>query len=154
MQVIDSLTENSNLGEPPTARETHARCSTVNPFQQLLDMPRGRSSITGVVHCAPGSKGHVSRLLVAIQQAGRIKTTDLCVETGLSSNLIWGLLKGPRARGAVEFADGIWRVGPHSEAEHKALMDAARLLRRHGWRVQPPSCQDDPVNFDGDSDEQ
>lgn len=153
MQTIDSTGKNSNLSEPSLARETQFACSTPNPFQQLLDMPRGRGSITGAVHCAPGSKGHVSRLLAAIQQAGRIKTADLSDATGLSSNLIWGLLKGPRARGAVEFAEGVWCVGPQSEAERKALMAAASLLRRHGWRVQPPSCQDDATDTDGDSDE-
>lgn len=77
--------------------------------------------------------------LAYLREAGPTSTMTLCHLLELESRLVWGLLKAPRQRGQVAFADGLWSVVDGYDARLRAdLAAAARLLRSNGWRVLPP----------------
>jgi hypothetical protein len=66
-------------------------------------------------------------------------TSTLSSLIGLESKLVWGLLKAPRQRGQVRYADGMWSaINEYDDELQRELSTAAALLRRHGWTVRPP----------------
>lgn len=81
----------------------------------------------------------VGYLLYMMDCAAALSTVDLARATGLESRLVWGLLKAPRERGQVRFADGLWSLNhDYVEQQHDDVVRAAALLRSNGWSVEPP----------------
>jgi len=105
----------------------------VNPFQQLIN--QAESTVATAAKAVPHTRGvHLNVLLNSIAHGGKT-TRQLAEVTGLTSNLVWGLLKGPRARGIVDCAKGVWSL---TDAHSRELASATALLRRAGYTVPPP----------------
>lgn len=115
-----------------------------NPFDQLVRLAQGRRARPRPqrvlsVHAA-GSK--VARMVGFLREGGPASTLALCHVVDVESRVVWGLLKAPRQRGEVLYADGYWSASPdYDPANRAAILAAATLLRRNGWRVQPPNVR-------------
>lgn len=91
-------------------------------------------------------------LLRLLAERGPQTTRALAESTGLPTNLVWGLLKGPRESGRVSFdSRAVWERQDAPRRDRVA--EAAQLLRAEGWRVEPPQAyQSRPVGAgDGDT---
>lgn len=88
----------------------------------------------------PKFQGKAVDALVALLSDGhKRRTTELASAIGLThTRLVWGLLKDRRRLGQVIYAEGLWWLDPSYTSQKVAL--AADLLRRHGWKVEPPAC--------------
>lgn len=105
----------------------------MNPFAQLValaDRP-APAPAAEYPHTLTG------RLLALIDAHGRVSTTVLADSVGLTSRLVWGLLKVPRDRGQVRSQDGYWSLNPDYLGHDVA--QAVELLRSKGWTVTPPN---------------
>jgi hypothetical protein len=106
----------------------------MNPFQQLIN--NAEHSAASAAKAVPHTRGvHLSVLLNQIAHGGKT-TRQLADATGLTSNLVWGLLKGPRNRGIVDCDKGVWSL---TDAHARELASATALLRRAGYTVTPPA---------------
>ncbi len=115
--------------------------STATPWDALL-APAGihaRSQVptpTAAAQARPDSK-----LAIVLAEIGRhhcISTADLAKAASMPTKTIWGLLRLPRDRGQVAFADGKWAL-VHDYCGTD-VMRAAELLRSKGWRVEKPAA--------------
>lgn len=70
--------------------------------------------------------------------AGDRTTLSLSIACDLTSNQVWGLLKGPRADRQVTFENGRWSLVPNYPG--RDVIKAAKLLRSKGWIVEPPEA--------------
>lgn len=80
-------------------------------------------------------------LLHELRQRDSATTLTLAVCAELTTNQVWGLLKNPRAIGQVRFDGERWSLVP--EFAGRDVERAAALLREHGWRVEPPTAQEE-----------
>lgn len=86
-----------------------------------------------------GSSTTTAKLIHLLSCCGPMTTAELGEAVGLSTRLVWGLLKGPRARGQVRWQDSLWSLDldyPGSD-----VLRAAALLRANGWQLTPPPGQ-------------
>lgn len=74
--------------------------------------------------------------LLRLIEAGPKSTRQLSDATGISSNLVWGLLKVSKNIGEVAFDDGRWSLCANFPGAD--VVRAAALLREKGWLVEPP----------------
>jgi hypothetical protein len=108
----------------------------VNPFQQLIN--QAEATVATSAKSVPHTRGvHTNVLLNQIAHGGKT-TRQLAEASGLTSNLVWGLLKGPRARGVVDYAKGVWSL---TDVHSRELASAIALLRRAGYTVTAPAAQ-------------
>lgn len=88
---------------------------------------------------APGAKAgtKLAALLAVLAERGSATTLTLAVCVELETRQVWGLLKGPREIGQVNFDNGRWSLaaGFHGREVERA----AALLRARGWRVEAPA---------------
>lgn len=91
-----------------------------------------------------GEPSKTERLRQLIQERGPISPLSLAVELDLEggSGLVRALLKVDFDRGSVIARDGkyIWNPAYDNQLEQQ-LRAAARLLRRHGYRIKRPNRQ-------------
>jgi hypothetical protein len=87
------------------------------------------------------------RLRDLIQQHGSMRAGELADCVGLeSSALVGGLLKHDIALGRVFFDGKAYRWNTeYDERLGESIADAIALLRRHGFRVEPPAARKDSV---------
>ena len=84
-----------------------------------------------------GSK--LGLLLQLLDRNGPMTTRELAEGCGgLTTRLVWGLLKGPLYRGQVVNwpTDGTWELAKDYQPSN--VIKAAELLRSLGWRVDVP----------------
>jgi hypothetical protein len=113
-----------------------ANGANVNPFEQLIK--QAEATVATSVKTVPHTRGvHLNVLLNQIAHGGKT-TRQLADVSGLTSNLVWGVLKGPRSRGIVDCAKGVWSL---TDAHSRDLAAATALLRRAGYAVTPPLTQ-------------
>lgn len=74
------------------------------------------------------------RLLHAITREGPITTSDLAASEGMSTRMVWGLLRYHLMAGTVRRIDDRWHAGTADPAVAAAL----RLLHKRGWTCTPP----------------
>jgi hypothetical protein len=88
----------------------------------------------------PGEASKTERLRAYLRDVGPATAVVLALEADLASTaLVGALLKQDIQRGAVEFRASRYCWVQQFDWEVQAdLKAAARLLRRHGWRVQRP----------------
>lgn len=110
--------------------------AVAQPFDQLLRLSEARQAtpVRGAQACPDG--GPLRLLLCLLDCHGPMRTTELADAAELSTKAVWGLLKAPRARGQVEFENGLWEqnadyLGPD-------VRQVVELLRGLGWTCQPP----------------
>lgn len=112
----------------------------MSPFADLIRVatqpPRTvpRSAIAGDTRTAD--------LLRLLDARGSMSTTKLAEAAGLSTRLVWGLLKGPRAAGRVAHDARLWSINRDfcPDIHGADVQRAAELLRAHGWFVEPPEA--------------
>ena len=79
------------------------------------------------------------RMLVLLQNHGRLTAEQLTTMMNLDLRLVWGLMKGPLERGQVH------RVGSAFELNEAFIptkvIKAVALLRGLGYQVEPPARQ-------------
>jgi hypothetical protein len=119
----------------------------MNPFDQLIRLAEGRPFRPALRGArlrmpelpAPVRSTKSATLIAFLQEGGPASTSTLSSLIRLESRLVWGLLKAPRERGQVRYADGMWSATNDYDGElQRELSTAAALLRRHGWTVRPP----------------
>ena len=114
---------------------------SASPWDALLNLrePVALQDFEETHLSKPWSEGDtkLSLLLRAIGDGYRT-TLSLAVSCDLTTNQVWGLLKGPRADGQVTFENGRWAMVPNYPG--RDVIKAARLLRSKGWTVEPPEA--------------
>lgn len=109
--------------------------ATANVFGDLVRVATAERAGLPCSQRAP-EETRTDYLLRLLAEHGPMTTRALAESTGLPTNLVWGLLKGPRESGRVTFdSRAVWEL-PAGGSDRVA--EAARLLRREGWRVEPP----------------
>jgi hypothetical protein len=113
--------------------------TAASPWDVLMKAPR-----FAIADSLKKSKGgapagtKLDRLLAVLATVESATTLSLSVQTDLSSQQVWGLLKEPRACGQVQFAVGRWYLVKGFAG--RDVERAAALLRRSGWQVVSPDA--------------
>jgi hypothetical protein len=113
--------------------------TTATPWDALLRNPRNIRVSTRAhdsADDAPQSSGKTAALLAELAHAGSLATVTLGALCELETRHVWGLLKGPRARGQVSFDAGRWSL--NRDWHGNEIERAAALLRDAGWTVRAP----------------
>lgn len=79
----------------------------------------------------------VARLIAELAECETATTASLATCVGITTNQVWGLLKAARKNGQVRFAGTRWELVRTYAG--RDVDRAAELLRRNGWRVEPPT---------------
>lgn len=104
---------------------------TVDPFAELVRVvsrPRALEPITG-------AENKTAALFDCLRQ-GNYTTPELGAACGLSSRQVWGLLRAPLESGRVVRIGDAWAI--NHEWRSQQVVQAAALLRAHGWEVKAP----------------
>jgi|SanBayMetagenome_1026888.scaffolds.fasta_scaffold09620_4 hypothetical protein len=110
-----------------------------SPWDALLTQssirmsPRTQETGSEVSH----SRGKTAAVLAELERHGSLETVTIGAICELETRHVWGLLKGPRARGQVSFEDGRWSL--NRDWRGNEIERAAALLRDAGWTVRPPA---------------
>lgn len=111
--------------------------SCANAFASIVDQCVRHARLDVDVHRAEFGVGcHLANLLDLLNRCVALSTADLAAGSGLTTKLVWGLLKNPRARGQVSFSGGLWALTP--DYIPPAQANAVKLLRDAGWHCSPP----------------
>jgi hypothetical protein len=111
-----------------------------NPFAQLIQ----HATRSGKRRKAARLLGHTQkpdtkteRLRTYLRQNGRATAADLAIEADLdNTGLVWALLKGDIAKGAVEMQGGHYTWNDeYDDQEQQELKAAMRRLRAAGFVV-------------------
>ena len=120
---------------------------TTNPLPErtaMTDMSRTLASLgpwsahnTGA---APAPAGKTQRMLDYIRENRSANAIELAIEADLdNTGLVGALLKNAIKKGQVDRIAGRYHWNAAYDAELQAdLLQAAQVLRRHGWKVQAP----------------
>lgn len=88
----------------------------------------------------PAATSRTESIRQLLRQGGPMRAQRIATELDLPQTaLVGALLKADLARGRVRLCNGIYEWNhDHDDALARELSAAARLLRRHGYRVQEP----------------
>lgn len=112
--------------------------TAASPWDALLKaQPQRRHAPPPADAAKPSTK--VGQIMFELAHCGPASTTKLAILTDLETRQVWGLLKNHRTNGQVKFADGVWQLVPGFDGHTLRVRKAAELLRKAGWRVQPPT---------------
>lgn len=117
---------------------------TSSPFDQLIKhatRPGRRRKAAKLMGFSQKPDTKTERLRSYLRKHGRSTAADLAIEADLdNTGLVWALLKGDIAKGAVE-RDGqhyTWNEA-YDDQDHQELKAALRKVRAAGYVVTKPS---------------
>lgn len=113
---------------------------TSNPFQQLIKhatRPGRRRKAAKLMGFSQKPDTKTERLRSYLRKHGRATAADLAIEADLdNTGLVWALLKGDIAKGAVEMQGGHYTWNDeYDDQEQQELKAAMRRLRAAGFVV-------------------